>query len=164
MRVALYCRVSRDGQDPENQLRILRKWAQDQGYQVAFELSDVATGARRREHLDEVMDLARRRQIDMLAVWSLDRLTREGIWKTMEYIHRLSSVGVKVYCHEQAFLDPRQPFYDLVLAIFAWVAAQERKVISERTKAGLERTRRAGKVLGRPRGSKDKHKRSRRVE
>ncbi|KKM90009.1 hypothetical protein LCGC14_1242890 [marine sediment metagenome] len=129
---------------------------------MVWEAWDVATGARRRERLDEVMDLARRRQIDMLAVWALDRLTREGILKTMEYIHRLSSAGVKVYCHEQAFLDPRQPTYNLVLAIFAWVAAQERKVISERTKAGLERTRRDGKVLGRPPGSRDKRKRRRR--
>ena len=119
MKVAIYCRVSSELQELENQLLELRNWADQQGYQVIREYTDVASGARRREHLDDLFDDARHRRFDVVAIWSLDRLTREGPLATLLYIHRLNATGVKVYSHQEPYLDPRLPFYESIIAFLA---------------------------------------------
>lgn len=159
MRVATYCRVSTDDQQPENQTAELRRWAEAEGHTVAYEYTEVASGARRREKLDDVFDLARRRRFEILAIWSLDRLTREGPLATLLYIHRLNALGVKVYSHQEPYLDPKLPFYESIIALLADVAKWERDRLSERTKAGLRRAAANGKTLGRPVGRKDTKKR-----
>ena len=68
-------------------------------------------------------------------------------------------MGIKVYSHQEAYLDPSLPFYESIIALLADVARWERVRRSERTKAGLEKARKAGKRLGRPPGSKDSRKR-----
>lgn len=159
MRVALYARVSTDDQTPQNQLSELRGWAEAQSYKVAGEYVDFASGARRRERLDDLFDDARRRKFDTVAIWSLDRLTREGPLATLLYIHRLNVLGVKVYSHQEPYLDPRLPFYESIIAFLADIARWERERRSERTKAGLRRAVAQGKRLGRPKGSRDRRKR-----
>lgn len=159
MKVALYCRVSTEDQTPENQIRELRAWAERQGYSIVAEYTDIASGARRREHLDDLFDNARRRKFDIVAIWSLDRLTREGPLATLLYLHRLSALGVKVYSHQEPYLDPRLPFYESIIAFLADIARWERDRLSERTKAGLRRAVALGKRLGRPKGSRDHRKR-----
>jgi putative DNA-invertase from lambdoid prophage Rac len=159
MRVVVYCRVSTEEQQPENQVLELRRWAEQQGYTVVGEYLDVASGARRREKIDDVFDAARHRRFDILAIWSLDRLTREGPLATLLYIHRLNALGVKVYSHQEPYLDPKLPFYESIIALLADIAKWERDRRSERTKAGLRRALAEGKTLGRPRGSRDRRKR-----
>ncbi len=159
MRVVIYCRVSTGEQDTQNQLLVLRRWAEQQGYSITAEYLDIASGARRREKLDDVFDGARRRRFDILAIWSLDRLTREGPLATLLYIHRLNAMGVKVYSHQEPYLDPRLPFYESIIALLADIAKWERQRRSERTKAGLCRAVAVGRTLGRPKGSRDKRKR-----
>ncbi len=159
MRVTCYCRVSTEDQQPDNQIKELRQWAEAQGYTVAYEYTEFASGARRREKLDDVFDLARRRRFEILAIWSLDRLTREGPLATLLYIHRLNALGVKVYSHQEPYLDPHLPFYESIIALLADIAKWERVRLSERTKAGLRRAAANGKTLGRPVGSRDKRKR-----
>lgn len=159
MRVALYCRVSTEDQDPHNQLRALRAWAEREGYQVVGEYVDIASGARRRERLDDLFDDAKHRRFDIVAIWSLDRLTREGPLATLLYVHRLNALGVKVYSHQEPYLDPRLPFYESIISLLADIARWERERRSERTKAGLVRARAQGKRLGRPPGATDSKKR-----
>jgi putative DNA-invertase from lambdoid prophage Rac len=159
VRVFTYCRVSTEDQHPENQLRELRRWAEQQGHTVAHEYVDFASGARRREQLDDLFDAARHRHFDILAIWSLDRLTREGPLATLLYVHRLNALGGKVYSHQEPYLDPRLPFYESIIALLADIAKWERDRRSERTKAGLQRAVAQGKSLGRPKGSRDRRKR-----
>ncbi len=159
MKAAIYTRVSTEGQEPENQVRELRRWAEGQGYAIAGEYVDIASGARRRERLDDLFDDARRRRFDIVAIWSLDRLTREGPLATLLYLHRLSTLGVKVYSHSEPYLDPRLPFYESIIAFLADIACWERERLSESTKAGLRRAVALGKRLGRPKGSRDRGKR-----
>lgn len=83
-------------------------------------------------------------------VWGLDRLTREGVWETFAYIRNLAGHGVEFESFTEAHFPTTGPAGELMLAIAAWIAKQERARIVERTKAGLERARKAGKVLGRP--------------
>ena len=158
-RVAIYARVSTDEQSPLNQIGELRHWAEAQDYSVVEQYVDVVSGARRREHLDDLFDDARRRKFDVVAIWSLDRLTREGPLATLLYIHRLNAMGVKVYSHQEPYLDPRLPFYESIIALLADIAKWERERRFERTKIGLRRAVVQGKRLGRPKGSKDRQKR-----
>jgi DNA invertase Pin-like site-specific DNA recombinase len=98
-------------------------------------------------------------KFDLVAVWSLDRLTREGPLQTLLYLQRLAAMGVKVYSHQEAYLDPSLPFYESIVAFLADIARWERTRRLERTKAGLRRALAQGKKLGRPVGAKDRRKR-----
>ncbi len=158
-KVAIYTRVSTDGQDPDNQVDQLRRWAAQEGNQIVAEYQDVASGARRREQLDDLFDDAKGRRFDLLAIWSLDRLTREGVVPTLDYIHRLMALGIGVYSMQEPYLNPNLPLYEGTVAIFADLARLGRERISVNTKAGLERAKRNGKRLGRPPGAKDKRPR-----
>lgn len=161
MRVVLYTRVSTDTQDVANQLLELRNWAAAARHDIVAEYQDIASGARRREQLDDLFDGARRRKFDQVAIWSLDRLTREGPLQTLLYLQRLTAMGVRVYSHQEPYLDPALPFYESIVAFLADIAKWERARRSERTRAGIQRALSQGKKLGRPLGSKDKHRRRR---
>ena len=94
-------------------------------------------------------DVARHR-FDLLLFWSLDRLTREGTYKTLTYLRRLTDAGVKFKSYTEQYIDSLGVFGEAIIGVLAAVAAQERIRISERTKAGLARTRARGTRLGRP--------------
>ena len=65
----------------------------------------------------------------------------------------LDRLGVPVLSVREGWLDTSGPVRPLLVAIFSWVPEQERTRLIERTRAGLDRARRQGKVLGRPRTS-----------
>jgi len=114
-----------------------------------------ASGSRRQERLDDLFDDAHYRRSDIVAIWSLDRLTKEDPLATFLYVHRLNALGIKVYSHQEPHLDPRLPFYESIISFLINIARWERERRSERTKAGLRRAIAQGKRLGRPRGSCD---------
>jgi DNA invertase Pin-like site-specific DNA recombinase len=93
-----------------------------------------------------------------LLFWSLDRLTREGTYKTLTYLRRLTDAGVKFKSFTEQYIDSLGVFGEAIIGVLAAVAAQERIRISERTKAGLARTRAQGTRLGRPAKSVDLRK------
>jgi putative DNA-invertase from lambdoid prophage Rac len=82
-------------------------------------------------------------------VWSADRLSRQGPYETLEVVKRLSTYGVRFRSLQQPFLDTTNGFGEVLLALFGWLASEERRLISERTKAGLKRAVAQGKALGR---------------
>lgn len=160
MRIALYCRVSKNDetQDPQNQIEPLRSYAIALGGEVVAEYIDLASGSNgdRKNSLQMLQD-AEKHKFDFLLVWALDRLSREGISNTLGYLERLKRNGVALKSLQESWLDTRDDgLGQLLLAIFSWVAHQERKRIVERTKAGLERAKKSGKRLGRPEGAKDR--------
>jgi DNA invertase Pin-like site-specific DNA recombinase len=153
MRIALYARVStKDGQqDTENQLVQLRGYAAQMGWQIVSEFVDHESGSKSdREQLQEMFKSASQRKFDVLLFWSLDRLSREGVLPTLQYLNRLTGYGIGWRSFTEQYLDSTGMFRDAVISILAVIAKQERNRISERTKAGLERARRQGKQLGRP--------------
>jgi DNA invertase Pin-like site-specific DNA recombinase len=93
---------------------------------------------------------ASRREFDAVVTWALDRLSREGVAQTFEHIKTLLSFGVQYISFTEAHFRTTGPAGELMIAIAAWIAQQERVRLSERTKAGLEKARRAGRVGGRP--------------
>jgi DNA invertase Pin-like site-specific DNA recombinase len=96
---------------------------------------------------------ASQRKFDTLLFWSLDRLSREGVLPTLQYLTRLSDYGVQWRSFTEQYLDSTGIFKDAVIGILAAIAKQEKVRISERTKAGLDRARRQGKTLGRPKNN-----------
>jgi len=155
-RVVIYSRVSTTDQEVQNQTDQLREFARDHQWEVVDVITDVSSGgksASERDGLNTVFTLAHQRKFDVLLFWSLDRLSREGSRKTIEYLTRLEGYGVDWHSFTEQYLSSMGPFADCIISLLSTLAKQERIRISERTKAGLERTRRAGTRLGRPRTS-----------
>jgi DNA invertase Pin-like site-specific DNA recombinase len=149
----LYARIStNDGrQDTENQLVQLRAYAERQGYQIVKEYVDEASGkSGDRDAFRRLFEDASRRMFDRVVVWALDRFTRVGVLETFEHVRRLTASGVQFESYTEQHFRTTGPAGELMLAIAAWIAKQERIRISDRTKAGLERARRQGKIPGRP--------------
>ena len=113
--------------------------------------------------LASLLEDARKHKFDTLLIWALDRLSREGSLAILSLIHRLKTFGVKVISFQESWTEAPGELADLLYAIAGWVARMESQRRSERTKAGLERVRAAGKRLGRPKGARDKRKRKRRA-
>ena len=153
MKIALYARVSTKdkGQDTENQLVQLREFAAKQGWTIFREYVDRETGSKsEREEFQAMFADASKRRFDLLLFWSLDRLSREGVFETLQHLNRLTSYGVGYRSFTEQYFDSCGIFRDAVISILATVAKQERVRLSERTKAGLAIARARGKTLGRP--------------
>ncbi len=154
MRIAIYGRVSTKdkGQDTENQLAQLREFTAKQGWTIFREYIDRETGSKSdRAEFQAMFADASQRKFDLLLFWALDRLSREGVLQTLNYLNRLTGHGVGYRSFTEQYFDSCGIFKDAVIAIMATVAKQERLRISERTKAGLENARRKGIPLGRRR-------------
>lgn len=171
MNCAVYARIStRDkGQDVDNQLNQMREWAAREGHVIVAEYIDNVSGSGKvkRPAFERMMLSAEGKIGDdkpgsaklvtwtMLLFWSLDRLSREGVYQTLTHLKRLDEAGVCWRSHTEAYLDSCGVFREAVLAILAAIAKQERLRISERVKAGLDTARAAGRVGGRPRVAVD---------
>ena len=163
-RVALYARVStRDkDQDPETQLYALRNYAAQRGWEIVVEYVDQAsaTDLRGRTAWRDLLEHVRTGGIDLVLVTKLDRAFRSSkdTYDNLAYLDQ----------HKVGFIATTQPIDTststgkLLLGVLAAVAEFERALIVERTLEGLSRAKAQGKRLGRPPGSKDKTKRSRR--
>lgn len=83
-----------------------------------------------------MFSVASRRRFDLVLVWALDRLTREGVAETFEYIKRLTSYGVQFVSFKEEHFRTTGPAGELMIALAAWIAKQERMPISERVRGG----------------------------
>jgi len=150
MRVAIYCRVSTQDQDNKNQLAQLRKYCAGHGHTIIQEYSDTCSGGKAdRQQFKRMFEHASQKKFDLLLFWSLDRLSREGVLATLQYLQTLTQYGISYKSFTEQYLDSLGPFREAVLAILAAIARQEKIRISERTKAGLEKARKQGRVGGR---------------
>ena len=152
MKVALYIRVSTEKQELENQLRPLQEFAAKRGFEVVQIYKDIATGKNSyREAFNEMMKEAHQRKFNAILVWALDRLSREGLSKTVNLIEHLGKIGIDVISYSEPYLDTTNELArNVLLAVVSTLAKAEGEKISERTRAGLDRIRRQGKKLGRP--------------
>lgn len=149
-KAAIYARVStNDGrQTTANQVLALQRLAATRGSEaVVYE--ELESAANARPVLEKVLIEARAGRVQAVIVWALDRLHRSmhGVINTVLELDRL---GVRVISLQDRWLDTTGPVRTLLVAIFGWVAEQERHRLIKRTKAGLERARAQVKHLGRP--------------
>ena len=156
MRCLIYARISTDDQTIENQLSQLKEYANQQQWDIVDVKKDICSGSRSakdRTGLNQVFESAYRKKFDVLLFWSLDRFSREGSRKTLEYLTRLDVCGVKWHSYTEEYISSLGIFADAIISLMACLAKQERVRISERTKAGLDRLKSKGIKLGRPESS-----------
>ena len=155
MKVAIYVRVSTYEQTTENQVRELTLWADRAGHEIIHIYDDNGiSGAKGREYrkeFDKILKGAVRREFDMVAAWSVDRLGR-SLQDLIGFLQELHGAGVDLYLHQQA-LDTSTPSGKAMFQMMGVFAEFERSMISERVKAGLARAKSNGKQLGRPKVS-----------
>jgi DNA invertase Pin-like site-specific DNA recombinase len=148
--VVLYARCStHDRQDPELQLFPLREYAQKRGMTITGEFVDngISGSKDHRPQLDRLMDAARKRQVDVILVWKLDRFGR-SLKQLVTTLDELSNLGIGFISYQDN-LDFSTAQGRLMFHIIASMAEFERELIKERVKAGIENARRKGKRLGR---------------
>ncbi len=151
-RVALYCRVSTDGQTVENQTRELEAVAKRHGWEIVETFTDQgisgAKGRHGRPGFDALHKAIARKEVDMVAAWSVDRLGR-SLQDLVTFLGELHGKGIDLYLHVQG-IDTTTPVGRMIFQIMGVFAEFERAMIQERIHAGLRRARASGKTLGRP--------------
>lgn len=151
-RVALYVRVSTDQQTTENQLLVLHEVAQRLGWHVVHIFSDEGiSGAKGREHrpgYDALLKAVARREIDLVAAWSVDRLGR-SLPHLVGFLGDLQARGVDLYLHQQA-IDTSTPSGRMLFQMLGVFAEFERSLVTSRVRAGIERARSNNVRIGRP--------------
>jgi len=160
MKCAIYCRISTAEQDIENQMQVLKDFADRRGFEIVKIYQEEESGWRagHQKELARLTEDARAGKFKIILVWSLDRLSREGPLAIMTLVDRLSKYGVKVISYQESWTEAPDELYDILLAIAGWVARMESQRISERTKAGLERARKYGTKSGIGIGKRGKDK------
>ena len=152
VRVAIYSRVSTDHQTTENQERELQAIADRMGWMVVKVYRDHGvSGAKSRENrpaFDALCKDASRRQFDLIAAWSVDRLGRR-LQDLVGFLTEVHALGINLFLHQQG-IDTTTPAGKALFQMMGVFAEFERAMIQERVKAGLERARAQGKTLGRP--------------
>ena len=154
MKVAVYVRVSKEDQHPENQIIELNEYAEKRDFEIFHTYVDKISGATdSRPALNELMQDARKKYFDGVVVWKLDRLGR-SLQHLIQIIGEWRNLNIDFICMTEP-IDTTSPSGELIFHIFGAIAQFERQLITERINLGLDRARKQGKRLGRPPGKKD---------
>jgi putative DNA-invertase from lambdoid prophage Rac len=149
LRVGLYAGVSTiDQQTLAMQNRAMREYAARRSWTIAMQVREVNSGAAKREAREKLLEAARRREIDVVLVWRLDRWGR-SVTDLLVTLQELEHLGVGFVSLTEA-LDLTTPAGRAMAGLLAVFATFEREILQERTKAGLAHARQNGKRLGRP--------------
>src|SRR5437762_5406984 len=150
LKAAIYARVSTLDQEPENQLAELRRYVEARGWSAVEHVDRGVSGSTdRRPALDQLLADARRRRFDVVVCWRLDRLGR-NLKHLIALLDELQALGVAFVSLAEG-IDATTPAGKLQMHILGAIAEFERERIRERVLAGLQRARRQGRRLGRPR-------------
>ena len=149
LRVGLYARVStHDQKTLPLQIRAMREYATKRGWEVAVQIKEVGSGAVERELREKLMAAARRREIDVVLVWRLDRRGR-SLADLVVTLKELAELGVGFVSLTEA-LDLTTPTGRAMAGLLSVFAEFEHEILRERIRAGLVEARRKGTRLGRP--------------
>jgi len=149
LRAGLYARVStQDQQTIPMQTRALREYATRRGWRITLQVKEIGSGASRRERREQLLEAARRREIDVVLVWRLDRWGR-SVTDLLATLQELEHLGVGFVSLTEA-LDLTTPAGRAMAGLLAVFAEFEREILRERVRAGLAHARQNGQRLGRP--------------
>src|ERR1039458_7310297 len=148
-RAGLYARVStNDQQTIPLQVRALREYTARRGWAIALQVKEFGSGASQRQLREKLLEAARRREIDVVLVWRLDRWGR-SVADLLATLQELDHLGVGFVSLNEA-LDLTTPAGRAMAGLLAVFAAFEREILRERVRTGLAHARQNGKKLGRP--------------
>src|SRR6516225_11592484 len=149
LRVGLYARVStHDQQTLPLQIRTLREYASKRSWTIVSQIKEIGSGASQRQLREALIAAARRREIDVVLVWRLDRWGR-SVADLVSTLQELQHLGVGFVSLTEA-LDLTTPAGRAMAGLLAIFAEFEREILRERTRAGLAHARANGQQLGRP--------------
>jgi putative DNA-invertase from lambdoid prophage Rac len=149
VRVGLYARVStHDQQTLPMQLSAMRDYVAKRGWKIALEIQDVGSGASLRLEREELLKAARRRELDRIIVWRLDRWGRSLVDLVIT-LQELASLNVGFVSLSEA-LDLTTPSGRALAGMLAVFAEFERDILRDRVKAGIAQARKEGRPHGRP--------------
>ena len=149
MKIAIYARVSTDEQTTDNQVLKLEQVADRNGWEVEAIYADTISGAKsKRPELEKLMQSVMRKEVDIVMVWSVDRLGR-SLQHLTALLSDIESKGINLYLHQHN-IDTSTPSGKMLFQLLGVFAEFERSMIRERVLAGLDRARSQGKRLGRP--------------
>lgn len=154
IKAALYARCSTDRQHTENQLPALHQLAAARGFQVVKVFEENVSAVRHRSQWEQLKTRAHKGEFQVVVVAAIDRLGRSMVGNVQEIL-ALDRLGLEVLSVREPWLDTKGPIRQLLIAIFSWVAEEERRQISDRSRAGVDRARREGRHVGRPRAQVD---------
>jgi DNA invertase Pin-like site-specific DNA recombinase len=150
MRAALYARVStHDQQTLDLQAEAMRSYIKDRGWNLARQIKDVGSGVKDRPGRESLLKAARRREVDVVVVWRLDRWGR-SVADLMATLRELTELGVGFVSLTEA-LDLTTPSGRAMAGMLAIFAEFEREILRERVRAGIAQARKEGRPHGRPR-------------
>lgn len=157
-RVGIYLRVSTDQQTTENQRRVLLEVAERSGWEVVHVFEDQgisgAKGRDQRPGFDALLKAVSRREIDMVAAWSVDRLGR-SLSDLVGLLTDLQAKSCDLFLHQQA-LDSSTASGRAMYGMLSIFAEFEKSVIGSRVRAGQARARARGVTFGRPTLGRDR--------
>jgi DNA invertase Pin-like site-specific DNA recombinase len=149
LRVGLYARVStHDQKTLPMQIRTMREYATKRDWEIAVQIKEVGSGAVERELREKLMAAARRREIDVVLVWRLDRWGR-SLADLVLTLKELAELGVGFVSLTEA-LDLTTPTGRAMAGLLSVFAEFEREILRERIRAGIAEARLKGTRFGRP--------------
>jgi putative DNA-invertase from lambdoid prophage Rac len=150
MRAALYARVStHDQQTLGMQVNAMSAYIKDRGWELATQIKDVGSGSKDRPGRESLLKAARRREVDVIVVWRLDRWGR-SLPDLVVTLRELTDLGVGFVSLKEA-LDLTTPTGRAMAGMVAVFAEFEREILRERVRAGIAQARKEGRPHGRPR-------------
>ena len=149
MRVGIYIRVSTaDQQTLPLQLEAIRKYLRARKWKSFIEVDDIGSGVSDRKKRDQLMRAARKKEIDAIVVWKLDRWGR-SLHDLVSTLKELSELEVGFVSITEA-VDLTTSIGRAMAGMLAVFAEFEREMLQERVKAGIAQARKKGRPHGRP--------------
>ncbi len=167
MKAAIYTRVSTDEQDTGNQRLALDAIVNQREYKLyrVYSENESAWKAGHQAELARLIADAKAGRFEVLVVFALDRLSRQGSLAILSLWHKLQLLGVTIVSLNEPWAEAPGELGEILYSITGWVARMESTRKSQNTKAGMANARIHGTKSGIPIGKrgKDKHKRTRRT-
>ncbi len=158
MRALIYTRTSTRQQRTDSQLKALREMVERSGYELVDTVEDIGVSGtkkgRQRVGMAKVMEMVNRREIDVLCVYSVDRIGR-NLSDVMALVEELTDKGVGLVIHKNG-IDTTTAYGRTLVGFFALVAQMERDFIASRIADGIAASKAKGKVFGRKKISTEK--------
>ena len=162
LKAGIFIRVSTEDQNLTNQRFHLMELLKFRGYEY-YKTYEYIQSAFTEHHsstsyLNEIREDARLCKFDVLLIWSLDRLSRRGIKHTLDIVSELAANNIQIVSSKESFIESftdNPLMRELFISMLAFVAGFESERKSERIKAALERKKKQGLPIGKPKGAKD---------
>lgn len=153
LRVAIYTRISTEEQAQLNQVNVLEKYANSQGWEISGTYTDVGSAFQHadQKELRRLLDECQRKHYERVLVYDVSRLTRKGPLELMLLLKRFADKGAPVHSYLDSAINVPNEFQPVLIAMYGMIAKTFSTQLSERTKAGMARAKAQGKHVGRPR-------------